>query len=184
MYDVKDIEALESCDISFQVCEYPDFMKPSHKGELRWRVQKKQKELGKRRIIADAGFIYHERKNYKKQFGDNTYYSIGFDSVKGNANFYNQNSPDTRWKKLKIELKPWRTEGDHILVLGQNLKGIGTTNIRKTHPNPEHWFAEEIQKIISSTNRSVIFRPHPLERREDTEMTKVDLGQKSVQIHN
>ena len=67
VYDVKDIEALESCDISFQVCEYPDFMKPSHKGELRWRVQKKQKELGKRRIIADAGFIYHERKNYKKQ---------------------------------------------------------------------------------------------------------------------
>ena len=184
VYDVKDIEALESCDVSFQVCEYPDFMKPSHKGELRWRVQKKQKELGKRRIIADAGVIGHERKHSEKQFGASTYYSIGFDSVKGNANFYNQNSPDTRWKKLKIELKPWRTEGDHILVLGQNLKGIGTTNIRKTHSNPERWFAEEIQKIISSTNRNVIFRPHPLEKKRRYRDDKSGFGAEiSTNLH-
>jgi len=166
VYRAEELGVLESCDISFQVCEYPEFLTPNSKAELRWGVQEKQKELGKRRIVADAGFVHHERENHRKQFSASTYYSIGFDSVKGHANFYNQNSPNRRWEKLDVKLKPWRTEGDHILVLGQNLKGIGTTNIRKTHPNPELWFAEKIQKIISSTDRTVIFRPHPLERKK------------------
>ena len=176
VYSVNDLSALEHCDVSFQVCEYPDFLTPSSKAELRWRVQEKQKQLGKRRIIADAGFVGHERKHGEKQFGASTYYSIGFDSVKGHANFYNQNSPNTRWDKLKVELKPWRTEGDHILVLGQNLKGVGTTNMRKTHPHPEHWFIEKVQELALLTNRKIVLRPHPLEKKRRYKDDKNGLG--------
>lgn len=60
-----------------------------------------------------------------------------------------------RWDSLGITLAPWRSGGDHILVLGQ--RGIG-------HPlvaMPRGWdrrVADELRKL---TRRPIKFRPHP-----------------------
>ena len=34
VYSVNDLSALEHCDVSFQVCEYPDFLTPSSKADV------------------------------------------------------------------------------------------------------------------------------------------------------
>jgi hypothetical protein len=158
-----ELDSMEGCDVSFQVCEHPDFAWLKADG-FRASSQKKSKELGIPRIVADAGFVKHERANYKKKFGIGTHYSVGLNGVKNHAEFFNQNSPSKRWKKLKIEMMPWQTNDEgHILVLGQNNKGIGTTNIRKINPDPEKWFRHEIEKL-KSFGKPIVFRPHPTEK--------------------
>ena len=60
------------------------------------------------------------------QVGDkNYYYRVGLNDYTYNKGiFKNQNSPSDRWKMIEeeqgIEIKPWRTKGDYILICLQN----------------------------------------------------------------
>jgi hypothetical protein len=63
--------------------------------------------------------------------------------------------PEDRWSELGIELKPWRTDGAHLLVLGQ--RGIGEAGIAQ----PRGWLENAAAQLRSRTSRQVIVRPHP-----------------------
>lgn len=53
-------------------------------------------------------------------------------------------------------LQPWRTEGDHILVIGQ--RGIGSKRMR----SPQEWIDGTIaDRLAVRTRRPVRFRKHP-----------------------
>jgi hypothetical protein len=56
----------------------------------------------------------------------------------------------------KWDMRPWRTDGDHILVVGQ--RGIGSKRMR----SPQEWIDGTIaDRLAVRTRRPVRFRRHP-----------------------
>ena len=65
-----------------------------------------------------------------------------------------------RWDSWGIEIKPWRTTGDHILICGNkgdSYKGKLTYLINHDHNWPDHIIGE----IRKRTDRPIWYRPHP-----------------------
>lgn len=81
-----------------------------------------------------------------------SYYAIGL----GFHNDHTRVLPGQgRFQRLGVELKPWRTDGDHILVCPNRSFGVGD---RVMHPD----WAERVQKRLQrETKRPVRVRGHP-----------------------
>lgn len=89
------------------------------------------------------------------------YLRYSFDGVFPTTGIYCDTQIDpTRWAKisrdLHINLKPYRTNGDHILLCLQRNGGwsMGTTNVL-------NWSAETILELRKYTDREIVIRPHP-----------------------
>jgi hypothetical protein len=66
-----------------------------------------------------------------------------------------------RWNELGIPLRPWRTEGRHILLLGQTQLGYGTNHL----PIPvNEWIQQTARAIRDVADRPIVLRPHPDEK--------------------
>ena len=156
---VKDLWKLENCDVSFQVCDQ-HFSDREAGGLQKFdgnNFRAGTKLFKKNRIILDAGFIKHG-----KQFHFNeAYYSININSIKRFGTSHTKNSPPDRWKKLGIKKPTWRKDGDHVLVIGQNEQGVGTSSIRKKGLSFLEWSNNILKKIRNHTNRKIIYKPHP-----------------------
>lgn len=61
----------------------------------------------------------------------------------------------SRWKALGIELKPWRREGEHILVCGNRSFGVPGRMM------PPDWPERAAARIRKHTKREVRVRAHP-----------------------
>jgi hypothetical protein len=83
------------------------------------------------------------------------------DGVFYNSNNYaNYHSGPEQWTRIRqdlgIELEPWRTNGDHVLLClqrdgGWSLKGVDL----KT------WTQQTVRRIRQITRRPILIRPHP-----------------------
>lgn len=116
-----------------------------------------QKANGKRSLIVDSNlFLYSDAGNSKK------YLRYSFDGVFPTTGFYFDKDIDpSRWKQISsdlgISLKPWRNNGNHILIClqrhgGWSMRGQSTLA----------WLDSTIHKIRQySPNRPIIVRPHP-----------------------
>lgn len=62
---------------------------------------------------------------------------------------------EDRWAALDIELAPWRTDGDHIVVLPQ--RGIGEPNVAM----PRNWLQSTLEQLKKKTNRPILINKHP-----------------------
>lgn len=62
---------------------------------------------------------------------------------------------EDRWSRLGVEVKPWRREGDHILVLPQ--RGIGEPGVAM----PQGWPDSMRRYLPTRTRRPVRVRVHP-----------------------
>lgn len=62
---------------------------------------------------------------------------------------------EDRWSQLGIELKPWRADGEHILVLPQ--RSIGEPGVAM----PRNWIESVTRRLKRYTDRPVIVRKHP-----------------------
>ena len=60
-----------------------------------------------------------------------------------------------RWEKMHVELNPWRSNGDCLLLLPQ--RGLGPPGIAM----PQRWEQFMIRKLGELTRRSSRLRPHP-----------------------
>ena len=96
-------------------------------------------------ICIERGFVDREH-----------YYSAGWDSVGGEADFCNANAPDDRFKKLNVSLSPWRVFGDYYLLVGQIPHDTSVQEIG----DYDRWLYRTAETLLES-NR-VIFRNHPL----------------------
>lgn len=63
--------------------------------------------------------------------------------------------PEDRWAQLGIELQPWRTSGDDVLLLPQ--RGIGPPGVAM----PRDWVQQVTNRLRRATRRRVRVRPHP-----------------------
>ena len=83
---------------------------------------------------------------------------------KGGLNGINSDAycgPDSnnsdRHRLLGLSLKPWRTDGEYILLCGQHDKSLQWQGM----PPMSNWFLDTYDEIRKHTQRPIIFRPHP-----------------------
>lgn len=124
---------------------------------LRRQAIETQKRLGKKSLIVDSNlFLYADPGNTK------TYLRYSFDGVFPTTGFYFDKDIDpSRWEKisknLNLTLKPWRTNGDHILIClqrngGWSMQGLSTIE----------WLNRTIEQIRQhSKKRHIVVRGHP-----------------------
>jgi len=87
----------------------------------------------------------------------NETFKVGINGVNREADFANQLVDSERWKKFNIELKPWKSTGDTIIICGQHHKSHQWRN----NPSMNLWFEQQINEIRKYTNRPILVRPHP-----------------------
>ena len=141
---------------------------------LRKSAIETQKKNNKRSLIVDSNlFLYSDKGNTK------TYLRYSFDGVFPTTGFYFDKEIDpSRWKKissdLKLELKPYRQQGDHILICLQRNGGwsMGGLDVQK-------WLDSVILKVRTiCPNRPIVIRKHP----GDKKMKNVRIFQPNIKI--
>ena len=157
----KDVKSLVECDVSFQVCQETPGIK-SPEDTLRHKIQKHQTKHNKRRIIADTNLIPTAEK----------YWSIGYDGVKGAAEFYNENSSSDRQHLRNIKLKEWHQPGESITIFCQTFDGVGLRHIGRD--KAKQYYCELPSRIRKYTNDQIIFRLHPNQAHEGNGWSRVD----------
>jgi hypothetical protein len=65
--------------------------------------------------------------------------------------------PD-RPKQFKLNLKPWKPEGDYILICGQHAMSLQWQGLPLSM---ENWIYKIVNRIRGETDRKIILRPHP-----------------------
>lgn len=116
-----------------------------------------QKKNKKRSLIVDSNlFLYADAGNTKR------YLRYSFDGIFPTTGFYFDKDIDpNRWEKLKsnlrLELKPWRSSGDHILICTQRNGGWSMRGL-----DVMQWLDQTIIAIRQySKKRPIIVRTHP-----------------------
>jgi len=144
------------CDVAFIQGFVHEHGKSAPHLQLRRNAVEHQKNSGKRSLIVDSNlFLYADPGNTR------SYLRYSFDGIFPTTGFYFDTEVNPiRWQKisanLNISLKPYRTTGNHILICcqrngGWSMKGVPV----------QIWLDETIAKIRSFSDRPIVVRPHP-----------------------
>lgn len=145
-----------TCDVALIQGFVHEHGKSSPHLQLRQDAVALQKKNGKRSLIVDSNlFLYADPSNSKH------YLRYSFDGVFPTTGFYFDKDIDpSRWNKisqqLNIQLKPYRTVGNHILIClqrhgGWSMRGLSTVD----------WVNQTITNIRQYSSRPIIVRTHP-----------------------
>jgi hypothetical protein len=124
--------------------------------KLRKLAIDQQKKNNKRSLVVDSNlFLYVNKINPLH------YLRYSFDGVFPTTGFYFDKDIDPlRWKKisrnLNLNLKPWRTAGNHILLCLQRNGGWSMGGISSID-----WMNLTITNIRKYSNRPIVVRVHP-----------------------
>jgi hypothetical protein len=86
-----------------------------------------------------------------------TTWKVGLNGINRDAYFGDMGNNSDRANLLSLELKPWRKDGDYILLCGQHERSEQWKNM----PKMPSYVADTITKIRQYTDKQIIFRPHP-----------------------
>ena len=86
-----------------------------------------------------------------------TTWKVALNGINRDAYFGDDNFQEERSKKFNLKLKPWRKDGEHILICGQHDKSLQWQNM----PRMSQWVMDTIETIQKHTDRPIVFRPHP-----------------------
>ena len=84
-------------------------------------------------------------------------WKVGLNGINRDAYFGNTGHNNDRAKQLGLELKPWRSDGENILICGQHDKSLQWKDMQPM----SQWVMDTIQFIRAQTKRPILFRPHP-----------------------
>ena len=84
-------------------------------------------------------------------------WKVGVNGINRDAFFGDAGNDSRRCDLLDLRLKPWRTDGECILLCGQHDRSQQWNLL----PNMQKWVEETIESIRTYTDRPIIFRPHP-----------------------
>jgi len=84
-------------------------------------------------------------------------WKVGLNGINRDAFFGDAGNDSRRSDLLNLRLKPWRNDGEHILICGQHDKSLQWHNM----PRMSQWVMDTIEEIQKHTDRTIIFRPHP-----------------------
>ena len=110
----------------------------------------------KHTIIVDSNLFNYKDKNHPIHYSR---YSM--DGVFPTTGNYFWDNPDPRrWQQisrdLRIQLKDWRTNGNHILICTQRNGGWSMKGLNVTQ-----WLEKTVDEIKKYSNRPIIVRGHP-----------------------
>jgi len=94
-----------------------------------------------------------------------TTWKVGLNGINRDAFFGDGGNDSRRSDLLNLRLKPWRKDGEYILICGQHDKSLQWQNM----PRMSNWFLNTYDEIRKHTDRPIIFRPHPRCRLEHIE---------------
>ena len=86
-----------------------------------------------------------------------TTWKVGLNGINRDAFFGDAGNDSGRSDLLGLKLKPWRNNGDYILICGQHDKSLQWNNM----PRMSNWVLDTISEIQKYTDRPIHFRPHP-----------------------
>ena len=86
-----------------------------------------------------------------------TTWKVGLNGINRTAYFGDKDNDRNRANSLGLGCKPWRSNGNFILVCGQHDKSLQWQGM----PPMSNWFLNTYDKIRKHTDRPIIFRPHP-----------------------
>ena len=86
-----------------------------------------------------------------------TTWKVGLNGINRDAYFSEQNNDRTRADNLGLVCKPWRSDGDFILICGQHDKSLQWQHM----PRMSNWLLDTVKTIQKHTDRPIVFRPHP-----------------------
>ena len=124
--------------------------------QLRQNAVALQKKNQRRSLIVDSSlFLYSNKTNPLH------YLRYSFDGVFPTTGFYfDQDIDPARWsqisKDLGISLKPWRLQGNHILICLQRNGGWSMRGL-----DVIQWMNSIILEIRKYSNRPIVVRAHP-----------------------
>lgn len=94
-----------------------------------------------------------------------TTWKVGLNGINRDAYFGDSGNDSSRRNLLGLELKPWQSNGEYILICGQHEKSLQWQNM----PRMSQWVMDTIEEIQKHTDRPILFRPHPRCRLEAIE---------------
>lgn len=86
-----------------------------------------------------------------------TTWKVGLNGINRDANFGTMGNNADRAVSLGLSLKPWRSQGDHVLICGQHDKSLQWQNM----PRMSEWVMNTIDTLQQYTDKPIVFRPHP-----------------------
>lgn len=86
-----------------------------------------------------------------------TTWKVGLNGINRDAEFGSNNMDSSRASEQGLLLKPWKSDGQFILICGQHEKSLQWENM----PRMSKWLMSIIDEIQSYTDLPIIFRSHP-----------------------
>ena len=153
----------EPCDVAVMLGWVHEKSKLSPHLALRNEIFQQQQQRGGRVVIADSSlFLYRNTAN------PYYYQRYSFDGVFPNTGEYCNDQPDSdRWSQIQqhigLALRPWRQQGNHILVCLQRDGGwsMGEQSVLT-------WAQDCIRRLRHYSSRPIVVRPHPGDRRSQS----------------
>lgn len=94
-----------------------------------------------------------------------TTWKVGLNGINRDGDYIPSGNDNYRAGSLGLTLKPWRTDGECILICGQHDKSLQWRDM----PSMSNWFLQTYDEIRKHTDRPIVFRPHPRCRLLDIE---------------
>lgn len=102
--------------------------------------------------------------------------------LRDEAVYCNENSPSDRWEQIqreqKITIKPWRTQGEYVLLLLQKPGDSSLARLTARYATYDVFISSILNKIRSYTDRKIVIRMHPL--RQDRQLEAINTAQISL----
>jgi hypothetical protein len=124
--------------------------------KVRKMVMEKQAQLGKYWLSIDSNVFI-----YKNSLNPHKYLRYSFNGVFPATGIYcNDNPGDENWNNIRrdynMDLKPWRTQGNHILItlqrpMGWSMRGVDLMS----------WLKQTLRQIRENSDRPILMRWHP-----------------------
>lgn len=144
------------CDVAFILGWVHEHGKDAPHLRLRQQILDQQRSRGDRTVIADSNlFLFADSNN------PHYYLRYSFDGVFPDTGEYCDQNPDpARWgiikKHMKIEVLPWRTQGDHVLLCLQRDGGWSMAGY-----DVASWCLNTVTQLRRHTQRPIRIRAHP-----------------------
>lgn len=165
---------IPECDLAIIQGWIKKDSKGSH-NEYRKRIIENQVAKGKHVLTIDGNIFNYLIKG--------VYFRYSIDGIFGNTGYYFDKTIDpNRWNEIKkrigCDIKPWRKNGNHIVILMQKDSGWTMGDVSNVE-----WCSRVIDEIKKHTDRKIIIRIHPSDIKVQ-EKYKMLARNKSVTISN
>jgi hypothetical protein len=159
---VEEHSTIQDCDVAVIQGWQHEHGKNAPHLQFRQAVIDHQRQQGRRVVVIDSNLFNYMDQAREPAVKYSRFSMDGVFPVTGNY-FWDRPDP-ARWRQISqdlgITLQPWRVKGYHILVCiqrngGWSMKGLTVAD----------WLDHVVKQIRQYSNRSIVVRPHPGDRK-------------------